>query len=148
MGNFLVPQLPKSVRDDIGFFRFPQIKSDMPYYEEAPMDVLIIPHNARNKKGAKQFLAFMGRADVQYAMNSQMGMISPNRAAKKGKDRFIQAGAQILEEAEGISQFYDRDTPSGMFNPGMDAMIQFMNQPKNIEEILEKLDTVRKQVFK
>jgi len=150
MGNFLVPQLPKSIRDDIGFFRFPQIKSDLPYYEEAPIDILIIPHNARNKKTAKQFLAFMGRADIQCAMNNQMGMISPNQAAEKGKNQLIQAGYTILEEAAGITQFYDRDTPSEMSASGMDAMIQFLNQPmstEEIEEILEKLDKVREQVF-
>ena len=149
MGNFLAPQLPESIRDDIGFFRFPQIKPDMPYYEEAPLDVLIIPHNAKNKKGAKQFLAFMGRAETQHEMNSQTGMISPNRVAqKKGQNRLIQAGAKILEEAEGISQFYDRDTPQKMFDAGMDAIIQFMEQPNKIAEILEELEKVRKQLFK
>jgi len=148
MGNFLVPQLPEFLKDDIGFFRFPRIKPKMAYYEEAPMDILIIPHNAVNKNGARLFLAFMGKADTQYTMNSQMGMISPNRKAQVGDDRFIQAGAKILEEAEGISQFYDRDTPPAMFNPGMDAIIQFMKQPDDIDDILEKLEKVRKEVFK
>ena len=146
-GNFLIPQIPKNKRDDIGFFRFPQINSHMPYYEEAPMDIMFIPHNAKNKEGALKFLAYIGRSDNQYMINSQMGMISPNQKAKESKDRFIQAGAKILEEAKGVTQYFDRDTPPELFNPGMDAMKEFMNNPEAIDQILEKLEKVRKEVM-
>lgn len=147
MGNFIIPQIPQKIVDDIGFFRFPQIKADLPFYEEAPLDILIIPQRAKNKAQAKLFLAFMARKDIQEKMNQQMGMISPNKHAQTGDNIFIQAGAHILEESEGISQFYDRDTVPEMFNPGMDAMLEFMKNPDEIDSILNKLEIRRQQVF-
>lgn len=147
MGNFVVVQMPPSLLDDIGFFRFPRIRPEIAMAEEAPMDILIIPRHARNKEGAEAFLSFMGRADVQSEMNAAMGMIPPNQDAPAGDDRFIQAGVQMLRDAEGFSQFYDRDTPSEMFEPGMAAMVQFMNNPADMEQILNDLETIRKKVF-
>jgi len=116
MGNFLVPQFPESIRDDIAFFRFPRITADLPFYEDAPIDVA-------------------------------MGMISPNRKARLGDDRLIQAGAEILGEADGIAQFYDRDTPLEMFTPGMEAFAQFLLQPENVDRLLDNLEMVRGRVF-
>ena len=148
MGNFLVPQLPEAIRDDIGFFRFPRIKPAMPNYEDAPIDALIIPRNAANKEGARKLLAFFARADVQTELNAAMGMISPNRAARIGNDRFIEAGAAVLGEAEGIAQFYDRDTPREMYEPGMEAFVRFLDHPEDADRLLEELETVRRRVFR
>jgi len=148
MGNFLVPQLPESIRDDIGFFRFPRIKAEMPYFEDAPIDALIIPRNAANKDAARKLLTFFARADVQTSINAAMGMISPNRAATLADDRFIRAGAEMLGAAEGIAQFYDRDTPREMFEPGMDIFVQFMLQPDSIDQQLGRLEAVRQRVFR
>jgi multiple sugar transport system substrate-binding protein len=147
MGNFVVPQIPAGVIDDIGFIRFPLIKATVPYFEEAPMDILIIPANARNKSAAKRFLEFMARADVQYDMNSSTGMISPNKTSKPGRNAFIKEGVETLNTAHGISQFFDRDTPPEMFNPGMEAMTEFMNDPGNIDQTLEKLEKIRVHAF-
>jgi multiple sugar transport system substrate-binding protein len=148
MGNFIVTQLPEEVRDDIGFFRFPAIKHEIPYYEEAPIDALVIPKNAANKAGAKKLLAFLGRAEVQTEINAATGMISPNRSARLANDRFILAGAAILDEAEGIAQFYDRDTPVEMSTPGMEAFVQFLDHPERLDSLLEELEAVRRRVFR
>jgi multiple sugar transport system substrate-binding protein len=120
----------------------------MPYYEDAPIDALIIPKNATNKAGARKLLAFFGRAEVQSEINAALGMISPNRMAKVADDRFIQAGATMLGEADGIAQFYDRDTPQEMFQPGMEAFVQFLNQPQDIDQLLESLELTRRRVFR
>jgi len=148
MGNFLVPQLPEGMKDEIGYFRFPKIKSKLPFYEDAPVDVVLIPRNAGNKAGAKLLLEFLGRADTQKTWNSEMGMISPNRTAGIGDDPFIRAGAQLLTDADGIAQFYDRDTPEAMFTPGMEAFVRFLEDPASLESSLQELEAVRKRVFK
>jgi multiple sugar transport system substrate-binding protein len=119
----------------------------MPYYEEAPIDALVIPKNAKNKEGARKLLAFFGRAEVQSEINAALGMISPNQMAKVADDRFIQAGAAMLAKADGIAQFYDRDTPHEMFQPGMAAFVQFLNEPDSIDQLLKDLELVRKRVF-
>ena len=148
MGNFLIPKVPKNVINDLGFFRFPQMNPSIPYYEEAPMDILLIPKNAKNVKNAEKFLLYMSSKEVQYELNSQMGMISPNKHTQKSKDIFIQAGREILEEAKGLSGFYDRDTSPEMFNPGMDAMIEFMKNTDGMNKVLEKMEKARTDAFK
>lgn len=148
MGNFVVPQIPEKVLPDFGFFRFPKINAKLGYYEEAPLDVLVVPKNSANKPAAKKFLAFMARPEVQFEMNNAMGMISPNSKAKESDDRFIRAGAKTLGEAQGISQFFDRDTIPEIFNPGMEAMAKFLKNPQDLDKILSDMEAVRKKVYK
>lgn len=147
MGNFLVPLLPASMRDDIGFFRFPRMRSDLPYFEDAPVDILLIPKHATNPSGARKFLSFMARPDVQSLFNQAMSMISPHRLAPLGKDPFIEAGAKMLAEAEGIAQFFDRDTPAEMFEPAMLLFAKFMREPARLETVLGELESLRQRVF-
>jgi len=147
MGNFLVPQLPGNIKTDIGFFKFPKINTGIGCFEEAPMDILVIPKNAANKNEAKLFLAFIGQPDIQHDINSAMGMISPHKEAKAGDDRFIVMGTKILAQAEGFTQFYDRDTPPEMYGPGMDAFVEFMENPGRTDTILKKLEKIRQAVF-
>lgn len=148
MGNFLIPQLPEGMKDDIGFFRFPKIMPKQPFYEDAPVDVVLIPRNAGNKAGAKLLIEFLGRADTQQTWNNEMGMISPNRMAGIGDDPFIRAGAEMLADADGIAQFYDRDSPEALFTPGMEAFVRFLEDPDSLETSLQELEAVRKRVIK
>ncbi len=146
MGNFLIPKLPDMVLPDIGFFRFPSIEPNVPFFEEAPLDILIVPKNAANKNNAMKFLAFAGRADIQADMNSRMSMISPNMDAGINSDYYIQQGAEVLEQAEGSSQFFDRDTPPEMVPHGMEAIAKFLKYPDKITSILKDLDeSIKKQ---
>lgn len=148
MGNFMVPQLPDGVRDDIGYFRFPRMRPEMPFYEDAPIDVLLIPRNAGNKPGAKRLLAYLGRPSVQQMMNDETGMISPNRMTTPGDDPFVRAGARQLAEADGIAQFYDRDTPPEMYKPGMEAFVRFLDEPAAIDAVLATLEAARRRAFR
>ncbi len=148
MGNFMVPQLPEGVREDVGYFRFPRLRPDLPFYEDAPIDVLLIPRNARNKAGAKRLIAYLGRPSVQQMMNDETGMISPNRMTVPGDDPFVRAGARQLAEADGIAQFYDRDTPPEMYKPGMEAFVRFLDQPAAIDEVLQALEAARRRAFR
>jgi len=142
IGNFVEQHFPKNLARDIGFFRFPQINADVAYYEEAPMEIFILPINSRHKKEAKQFLAFIGRANIQASLNDGLGYIPPHIHAKKSSSYFIQQGSETLREAQGLSQFYDRDTNRKMAAAGIKILSAF-SRSGNIETAIAALEKQR-----
>jgi multiple sugar transport system substrate-binding protein len=147
MGNFWTSQLPDNLHDEFEMIRFPKIKSDMPYYEEAPTNVWFIPKNTQNREGAVRFLKFMARADVQEEINQAIGMLSPNRNADVGNDVFLKAGKQVLDQAHGVSQFYDRDNPQPIATEGIKLMGEFADKPQRLPTILKQFDALAKESF-
>jgi multiple sugar transport system substrate-binding protein len=148
MGNFWTSQIPVHLRDDFSVFRFPKIDLDMPWYEEAPTDVLFIPENVVNYKEAKLFLNFMSQANVQQSLNDAAGMLAPQNNLSHSKDHFIEAGEGILQSALGASQYYDRDSPKPIATEGMQQMQRFMLSPDTLPSVLKRLDELREQSFK
>ena len=65
IGNYIVPNFPPEMRERMEFAPFPAITPGVGRYEEAPMNSLHIPADARNKDDARRFLAYVLRADVQ-----------------------------------------------------------------------------------
>ena len=124
---------------------FPKIK-DIPLYEEAPMDVFMIARNTKNLEEAELFIKFMARADIQSELNKHLGYLSPNKSATVGQDPFIQAGANLLKQADGISQYFDRETLPGFDKKAVPLLAEFINTG-NLQELTEKLEQARKEVF-
>ena len=147
MGNFWTSQIPGSMKNDISVFRFPRIDETIPYYEEAPTDVLFIPQNARNKRAAMKFIAFMARPAVQQALNAELGMLPPQTVKPLAPDHFIAGGSRILQAAAGASQYYDRDNPQPIATAGMKEMVNFLESPKQTRTIQIRLEMLRKESF-
>ena len=147
IGNFLVPNLPDDARDNIAYFPFPSITPNVGKFEDAPIDTLHIPARAKNKAAARKFLAFAARPAIQSAMNETLGQLPPHQDATVKDDRFLQAGAKVLGAAEGLAQFYDRDTDPEMAKIGMKGFQEFMVKPDRRDAILERLDKARQRIF-
>ncbi|MFP3245437.1 MAG: extracellular solute-binding protein, partial [Paraburkholderia sp.] len=64
MGTFFSAGLPASTRDKMGYFRFPVIDSAVPMAEDGPVNILMIPAKAGNKKDAHRLLAFMAQPQI------------------------------------------------------------------------------------
>ncbi len=151
MGNFAVSPLREAglSDDQLGFFQFPVINGNVRLAEEAPTDTIHIPANAKNKKDARRFLAYLGRADVQTKINETLGQLPINKDSAVGDDKFLQAGYQMLNSTGGgIAQFFDRDAPAEMAKAGMEGFQEFMVKPERLEAILKRLDKVQKRVNK
>jgi multiple sugar transport system substrate-binding protein len=150
MGNFLVSELRSAgLKDDqIGFFEFPEITPGIPKAVEAPTETFHIPSKAKNKKDARVFLAFLAQPKVQTAWSKITSQLPVNKYAKIPNDKFLQAGFKILNEAHGISQFYDRDAPAAMAKAGMEGFQNYMVHPERRAKILKKLDKVQKKVYR
>lgn len=144
-GNFVTNEISPQVLPDFGFFPFPKI-NDVPTAEEAPTDLFLIPRKCKNKDLALQFLAFMARADVQERLNNTMGTISTNRHAAIGDDPFIQQGSILLQSADGVSQFFDRDTPKPMADEAVKIFTRFL-ETGDVDEATRALERVRRAVY-
>ena len=148
IGNFITPQFPADVEDKMGFFQFPVIDSSVPMYEDAPIDTLHIPSRAANKEDARRFLAFVSQPEVQRDLNVAINQLPPHSGAGVGDNRFLQAGYDMLNEAAGIAQFYDRDTNPEMARAGMEGFQEFMINPDRRDRILERLDRTRQRIYR
>ncbi|SMG53723.1 ABC transporter substrate-binding protein [Paraburkholderia susongensis] len=150
MGNFAVAPMKQAGlgESQLGFMPFPQIAPNVPRAEEAPIETLHIPSKARNKADARRFLTYMSRPDVQARFGAMTEELPVNRNAPPPTDPYLRAGAAMLADAAGLSQFYDRDAPAEMAKAGMDGFQHYMLQPDSREEVLKHLEQVRQRVYK
>jgi multiple sugar transport system substrate-binding protein len=135
--------------DTLGFLPFPTINPDVPRAEEAPTDTVHIPSGATNVEDAKAFLAFMASPEAQTKWNAAVGQLPTNKnASVNADDPFLVAGFETLSTAEGgIAQFFDRDAPAEMAKMGMEGFQQFMVQPEQLDNILERLEQARGRIY-
>ena len=149
MGNFSVDGYKNAglTEDQIDFMPFPTINPDVAPAEEAPADAFFIPTNAKNVEDAKKFLAFVARPDVQTQWNKTIGQLPINSKAEVSDNKFIQEGFQLLNNAAGLAQFYDRDAPAEMAKAGMEGFQEFMLDTSKMDAVLQRLDEVQAEVY-
>ncbi len=144
MGQFITDQYPDELEDDLDFFQFPIINPDVPIGEDAPTDGYFIAAQARNPEGATDFLAFLGSQEVQQLAFDELGRL-PTRTDVdiSGASEATQKGIALIQSADYVAQFYDRDTTPEMAESGMDAFMAFWDDPSSIDSLLEELDADR-----
>jgi multiple sugar transport system substrate-binding protein len=147
IGNFITQGFPPEIAGKMQFAPFPQIVAGVPDAEEAPMESINIPAQAKNVPDAKKFLAFMMRADVQTEVNRIEKQISPNSAAAAPDDRFLKAGQALLNSAANVTQFLDRDTSEDLATVAMKGFQEFMVKPDRIDSVLANVEKARKRIY-
>jgi multiple sugar transport system substrate-binding protein len=147
IGNFIVPNFPDAVRDRMDFMAFPEVRSDLGRFEDAPINTIHIPVGARNKLEARRFLAFVGRADVQEALNKKMLQLPVHQRADTAPDRFLVKGRALLTSADGLAQYFDRDTSEDLANVAMKGFQEFMLHPGRLDAILATIERARARIY-
>lgn len=148
IGNFLIGNLPAETVAKMAFLPFPEIDPAVGRYEDAPIDSLHIPAKAKNKAAARAFLAFLATPEQQSKMNAGLGQLPIHKDATLKDDRFLEAGAELVRSADGLAQFYDRDTSPEMAKIGMEGFQEFMIKPERRDAILERLEKARQRIFR
>jgi multiple sugar transport system substrate-binding protein len=151
MGNFAVGVFKEGgmTNENLGFLVFPEITPGVPRAEDAPTDTIHIPVGAQNVEDAKAFLAFVASPDAQTKWNAAVGQLPTNKnSTVAADDPFLVAGFETLSTASALAQFFDRDAPAEMAKAGMEGFQQFMVQPEQLDNILNRLEQVRGQVYK
>ncbi len=144
MGQFILDSYPDELEEDLDFFRFPIINPDVPIGEDAPTDGFFLAAQARNPEGAMAFLAFLGSREVQQMAFDQLGRL-PTRTDVdiSGASPATQKGIALIQGADYVAQFYDRDTTPPMAEAGMDVFQRFWDDPGSIDSLLEELEAER-----
>jgi multiple sugar transport system substrate-binding protein len=148
MGTFFSAGLPEATRDKMSYFRFPVIDSAVPMAEDGPVNILMIPAKAANKKDAHRLLAFIAQPEVNGELAKGWGQLPSNNKAPEPQDPISKIGFQILSSTPGgVAQFYDRDMTKEMADEGMKGMQQFYSDPSQIDSILNRLEQFRKRIY-
>jgi len=148
MGDFIRDSLPDDVEEDIDFFRFPIIDPDVPIGEDAPTDGYFIAANSTNPDAAKAFLGYLGSVEVQTYNAEQLGRLPTNSGVDRSMFTEVQQkGMELIDGADFVAQFYDRDTTPEMADEGMNAFMAFWDDPDSIMELLAELEKVRQEIF-
>ena len=148
MGGFIVDSYPDELEEDLDFFRFPVINPDVPIGEDAPTDGYFMAANAGNLAGGKEFLAYLGSKEVQQSLLDNLGRL-PSRTDVdiSNISAPVQKGIQLIQGADYIAQFYDRDTTPPMAEAGMNAMMRFWDDPSQIDQLLDELEQERQRIL-
>lgn len=144
MGAFIVDSYPDDMEDDLDFFRFPIIDPNVPVGEDAPTDGYFMSARARNMEGGKAFLAYLGSREVQQQALDTLGRL-PTRVDVdlSNVSDVTRKGIELIQSADYVAQFYDRDTTPPMAEAGMDGFMRFWDNPDDIAAILEELEAER-----
>jgi ABC-type glycerol-3-phosphate transport system substrate-binding protein len=144
MGQFITDSYPDEMEDDLDFFRFPVIVPGVPIGEDAPTDGYFMAANAANPDGGKEFMAFLGSQEVQQMAFDELGRL-PTRTDVDLSNATapVQKGIDLIQTADYIAQFYDRDTTPPMADAGMNGFMAFWDNPGDIDSILATLEETR-----
>jgi multiple sugar transport system substrate-binding protein/raffinose/stachyose/melibiose transport system substrate-binding protein len=148
MGGFITDSYPDEAEDDLDFFRFPIIDPSLPVGEDAPTDGFFMSANAQNAEAAQQFLAYLGSQEVEQKALDELGRLPTRTDVDISKALpATQKGIQLIQSADFIAQFYDRDTTPPMAEAGMDGFMKFWDDPSQLDQILEDLEAARQRIL-
>ncbi|MBX7237574.1 MAG: ABC transporter substrate-binding protein [Caldilineales bacterium] len=148
MGGFITDSYPDEAENDLDFFRFPIIDPALPVGEDAPTDGYFMSANARNPEGGEAFLANFGSKAVQQRALDELGRLPTRTDVDISKvSAATQKGIKLIQSADFIAQFYDRDTTPPMAEAGMDGFMRFWDDPSSIDKILADLEAERQRIL-
>jgi hypothetical protein len=91
-------------------------------------------------------MAFLATKEQQQAFCEPLGRLAanvnvpvPNEEAKRG--------LAMVQGAAYAAQFYDRDAPEEMAAKGLNAILDIMANPANLDTILADLDKERVRIY-
>ncbi|WP_230409071.1 ABC transporter substrate-binding protein [Zooshikella harenae] len=145
IGHFIVSRAG-ALTKKLKLFHFPIINPNIPIYEEAPTDLFFIPKNTKNLIHAKHFLEMLGSPNVQHHFNRIMKNIPPHLASPIEPMSLIQQGKKQLDNAEGITQYFDRDSKKEFVDLVLPAINSFLEH-RDINKITSELEDFRVRTF-
>ncbi|MBN2544720.1 MAG: carbohydrate ABC transporter substrate-binding protein, partial [Spirochaetes bacterium] len=131
---------------DFLFFEFPVINNKYKNAIEAGGDIFGMFNDTPQ---AKAFIQYISTVEAQSYWVKEAGALSPNRSVQIGiyPDELSKAQARIMKKAE-IVVFDASDMMSGQMNNAFwSAVVKFVENPADIDNILSELEKVRKEAY-
>jgi len=151
MGLFLNQQFtdPEDA-EDLDFFNFPEIDSQIGATAvEAPIDGFMMRSDPVNRGNATELLTFLGTAEAATTYVKIDAQIGANKNTDTSSyDRLQKKSADLVTNAENISQFMDRDTrPDFAATVMLPELSRFLANPGNIDGITSSIQAQADSIF-
>jgi multiple sugar transport system substrate-binding protein len=88
----------------------------------------------------------MASEETQTLIANELGRLAANKNVP-APDAQAQKGLDMILASDGVMNFFDRDTNPDMAGKAMNGMVQFMDYPEKLDEILGDLEIERKRIF-
>ncbi|OWV83295.1 ABC transporter substrate-binding protein [Rhizobium sp. R693] len=148
LGGFIKYGFQATEVNQIGYAPFPEIAPGLARYEDFSLNSVHVPAKAKNKQGARDFLAFFYKPENLGAFIEAESGVPPRNDCPQSSDPLVNAAVQSLKSVAGSAQYYDRDTDPDMAQEGLKGFQEFMVKPERRDQILQRLETTRKRIFK
>ena len=151
LGLFVTQQFPKADLEDVDFFTFPEIDSNIGSDAlDAPIDGYMLAKKPKNEAGAKKLLAYLGspEAGTLYAKTDPTTLIANSKADVSSYTALQKKAAELVGSAKNIAQFLDRDTrPDFASTVVIPALQGFIKNPSDINGLQNSLENQAKSIF-
>ena len=84
---------------------------------------------------------------MQEQINHALLQIPVIRDARIGDDRFLAIGRELLEQADALTQYFDRDTSEELATVAMKGFQEFMVRPDRLDDILEDIERTPQRIY-
>jgi len=151
LGMFVGQQFEGAAHDDLDFFAFPEIDSNVGMDTlDAPIDGFMISKDPKNADGAKALMEYLASAKAQQIY---LGSDPNNIATAKDADTssytpLQQKAVELVSNASNITQFMDRDTrPDFASTVMIPALQDFIKNPNDVSGLQKKIEDQKKTIF-
>ncbi|MFS8057132.1 ABC transporter substrate-binding protein [Rhizobium sp. BR 317] len=148
LGAFLKSAFTAEDLPQLSYATFPVLDTKVGHFEEFSVNSIHIPANAKNKQGAREFLAYFYKPENLAAYLEPGGNVPPRNDLPPSKDPLVNVAVETLKKLQGASQYYDRDSDPDMAQAGLVGFQEFMAKPDRRDSILQRLEGTRKRIYK
>ena len=145
-GSFIAARFPNAIAPDMGFFPFPVMRPGQPVYEEAPLDVLVLPARGHHPKARNRFLAFLAEGDALRRIAEADQTLAPQAGPTSPAVLLGEATATIWRGAAGHTYFFDRDARADLVAPTYDNLRRFLEPPHDTGQTVQAIEAARKKL--
>lgn len=137
-------------QDDYDFFAFPAIQDGVPNAVVGPVDGLVVSANAANPEGAEKLVNFMvSNPKVQAKWAGIQGALSANvNVDPASYTPVMQRALKTVADAQAFAFNYDLATPPPVAEVGLSMFARFMDDPSQVDAILEQVTGDAAKAFK
>jgi multiple sugar transport system substrate-binding protein len=147
-GAWFQGSIPEDQLENFDFFKFPVIDESVPDGEEAPTDGFFASANTDQPELAKEFLAYLASAEAQEIMYDATGsgtLLPTNPDADVDLTPYAEKGREIIQNAAGLSQFFNRDAGDDVQPSADQALTQYLADAAVVADILAQWQTEAQQ---
>jgi multiple sugar transport system substrate-binding protein len=151
LGMFVGQQFTGAAHDDLDFFNFPEIDSNVGADTlDAPIDGFMLSKKPDNEEGAKALLKYLASAEAQntYLESDPNNIATANDADTSGYSALQKKAVELINGASNISQFMDRDTRPDFASTVMIPSLQsFLKNPDDVSGLTKQIEDQKKTIF-